>query len=44
MNILDLMTDSFKEMYRILKPNRWITIEFHNSKASVWNGIQESIT
>ncbi|TDX39614.1 DNA methylase [Halanaerobium congolense] len=38
-----LMTKSFQEMYRILKPNRWITIEFHNSKASIWNGIQESL-
>jgi len=39
-----LMTQGFKEMYRILKPNRWITVVFHNSKASVWNSIQESIT
>lgn len=40
----NLMTNSLKEYYRILKPNRWITLEFHNSKASVWNAIQESIT
>ena len=40
----ELMTLSFKEMNRILKPKRWITIVFHNSKASVWNSIQESIT
>ena len=40
----ELMTSCFKEMYRILKPNRWITVEFHNSKASVWNAIQDSIT
>ncbi len=39
-----LMSKSFSEMYRILKPKRWITIVFHNSKASVWNAIQESIT
>jgi len=38
-----LMTESFKEMYRILKPNRWITVEFHNSKASVWNAIQDAL-
>jgi len=31
-------------MYRILKPNRWITVEFHNSKASVWNAIQDSLS
>ncbi len=41
---IDLMTNSFKEFYRILKPNRWITVIFHNSKASVWNGIQTSLT
>jgi len=40
----ELMTSSFKEMYRILKPNRWITVEFHNSKASVWNAIQDALT
>ncbi|MCK4817207.1 DNA methylase [bacterium] len=40
----ELMYSCFKEMNRILKPNRWITVEFHNSKASVWNGIQEAMT
>ena len=40
----ELMTASFKEYYRVLKPNRWMTVEFHNSKASVWNAIQEAIT
>ena len=39
-----LMTQCFQEMYRILKPNRWITVEFHNSSASVWNAIQEAMT
>ena len=39
-----LMFISFKEAYRILKPNRWITIEFHNSKNTIWNAIQESLT
>lgn len=39
----DLMTLCFTEMYRILKPNRWITVEFHNSKASIWNSIQDAI-
>lgn len=40
----ELMTACFKEMYRILKPNRWMTVVFHNSKAAVWNAIQEAIT
>ena len=39
-----LMISCFKEYYRVLKPNRWITIEFHNTRASVWNAIQEAIT
>jgi DNA modification methylase/predicted RNA-binding Zn-ribbon protein involved in translation (DUF1610 family) len=38
-----LMTDCFKNYYRILKPGRWMTVEFHNSKNSVWNAIQESL-
>ncbi len=39
----ELMTKCFEEYYRVLKPNRWITVEFHNSKNSVWNAIQESL-
>lgn len=38
-----LMIDSFREFYRVLKPNKWITIEFSNTKASVWNSIQHSL-
>jgi len=39
-----LMTGCFKEYYRVLKPGRWITVEFSNSKASIWNAIQEAIS
>ena len=39
----ELMTKCFEEYYRVLKPNRWITVEFHNSKNAVWNAIQESL-
>lgn len=38
-----LMTQCFKEYYRVLKPNRWMTVEFSNSQNSVWNAIQESL-
>lgn len=38
-----LMTRAFFECFRILKPNRWLTVEFHNSKNAVWNAIQESL-
>jgi hypothetical protein len=39
----ELMTRCFGEMYRVLKPGRWITVEFHNSSASIWNAIQEAL-
>lgn len=39
----ELMEKCFREMYRILKPGRWMTVEFHNSKNAVWNAIQEAI-
>ena len=39
-----LMARCFKDAYRILKPGRWITVEFSNTKASVWNSIQTSLT
>ena len=38
-----LMTKCFKEFFRILKPGRWMTVEFHNSQNRVWNAIQESL-
>lgn len=39
-----LMTACFKEAYRVLKPGRWMTTEFSNTKASVWNSIQTALT
>lgn len=38
-----LMTQCFSEYYRVLKPGRWMTVEFHNSKNAVWNAIQEAL-
>ncbi|MBJ2153006.1 DNA methyltransferase [Paracoccus sp. IB05] len=38
-----LMTECFKEAHRILKPGRWMTVEFSNTKASVWNAIQTAL-
>ncbi len=38
-----LMNRALGEYYRVLKPGRWITVEFHNSKNIVWNAIQEAI-
>jgi DNA modification methylase len=39
-----LMTACFMEAYRVLKPGRWITVEFSNTKASVWNSIQTALS
>jgi len=39
-----LMTVCFREAYRILKPGRWMTVEFSNTRASVWNSIQTALT
>ncbi len=38
-----LMESCFSEYYRSLKPGRWMTVEFSNTAAAVWNGIQASI-
>lgn len=39
----ELMTECFQEFFRVLKPGRWMTVEFHNSQNRVWNAIQESL-
>lgn len=44
MDYMSLMQASFNEYYRIIKPGRWITVEFSNTKSSVWNGIQTALT
>lgn len=38
-----LMTECFKSYHNVLKPGRWITVEFHNSKNSIWNAIQAAL-
>ncbi len=39
----DLMYRCFGEYFRVLKPGRWMTVEFHNSQNAVWSSIQESL-
>lgn len=39
----EIMTECFKEYYRVLKPGKWMTVEFSNTSAAVWNGIQTAI-
>jgi len=38
-----LMRGCFTEYCRVLKPGRWMTVVFHNSRNSVWTAIQESL-
>ncbi len=38
-----LMLDCFREYHRLLKPGRWMTVEFSNSQATVWNAIQTTL-
>lgn len=39
----ELMIQSFREYYRVLKPGKWMTVEFSNTSASIWNGIQTAL-
>lgn len=39
-----LMTQAFVDYYRILKPGKWMTVEFSNTSARIWNAIQYSLT
>lgn len=36
----NIMQKCFAEYFRVLKPGRWMTVEFSNTAASVWNSIQ----
>ncbi len=39
----NLMLNCFKVYFRILKPNKWMTVEFSNTSAAIWNSIQQAI-
>jgi hypothetical protein len=38
-----LMKSGFSEYYRVLKPGRWITVEFSNTSNAVWNALQNAM-
>ena len=40
----ETMRRAFVEFHRVLKPGRWITVEFHNSRNAVWVAIQEALS
>jgi 16S rRNA G966 N2-methylase RsmD len=39
----ELMRRCFAEYFRVLKPGRWMTVVFSNSRNSVWRAIQEAM-
>ena len=39
----ELMTRCFQEYNRVLKPGKWMTVEFSNTSAAFWNSLQYSI-
>ena len=38
-----LMQRCFEEYQRVLKPGRWMTVVFHNSRNAVWTAIQDAM-
>jgi 16S rRNA G966 N2-methylase RsmD/DNA-directed RNA polymerase subunit RPC12/RpoP len=39
----ELILACLREAFRCLKPGRWITIEFSNTRATIWNAIQTTL-
>ena len=40
----EVISKSFSNFYRLIKPGRWMTVEFSNTSASIWNSIQTALT
>ncbi len=40
---INLMSESFKTYHELLRPGKWMTVEFSNTSAIIWNGIQTSL-
>ena len=38
-----MMLSSFTSAFKMLKPGRWMTVEFSNTKAAIWNILQSAI-
>lgn len=38
-----LMAAAFRECHRVLRPGRWITVEFHNTNGDIWNILQTAL-
>lgn len=40
---MNLMVRCFQEAHRLLKPGCWMTVEFSNTSAAIWNVIQNAL-
>lgn len=40
----NILSDCLREYYRVLKNGKWMTVEFSNTSAVIWNSIQTAIT
>lgn len=38
----ELLTEALVEVRRVLKPNRWASVVFHNSNADVWRAVRQA--
>lgn len=39
----EIMRRCFREYYRVVKPGRWMVVEFHNSSNAIWIAIQRAL-
>ncbi len=39
----EIMTNSMREISRILRPNGWVSLQFHNSDDAVWSSVQSAV-
>jgi DNA modification methylase len=38
-----MLKSAFREMYQVLKPNRYLTVTFHSTEIAVWNSIIKAV-
>ena len=39
----DMLSEAFKEIYRVLKPNKYMTVTFHSREIKYWNALMYAI-
>lgn len=39
----DMLSDAFKEIYRVLKPDKYMTVTFHSREIRYWNALMYAI-